>query len=400
MGEHSHDEHEGGGHSHGVPSRASRLRTRRVAGAAASADHGHEHAATEHDEHAHGHGHGHGHDATVHEHEHRGGLLGFVEKVGLLHGHSHAVSTDNALESSEKGIRIVKVSLVLLAATAVFQIVIVAISGSVALLADTIHNFTDALTALPLWLAFILGRRAASRRYTYGFGRTEDLAGIFIVAVIFLSALLAGYESIVKLLDPQDIDYAGLVMGAAVIGFIGNETVATMRIRVGREIGSAALEADGQHARVDGLTSLAVLVGAIGVVLGAPIADPLIGLVITVAILFITKDAAVLIWHRLLDATDPVLLETMEQAAQRVVDREAGAQGFTAMRLRWLGHRLQVEMVLLVDADLPTRESHRIAEEMRHELFHSLPGLGSALIHVDPWSAEGPDAHSLTEHHR
>ncbi|MGE0059231.1 MAG: cation diffusion facilitator family transporter [Dehalococcoidia bacterium] len=335
-----------------------------------------------------------------HEHAHRGGLLGFVEKVGLMHGHSHAVSTDDALESSEKGIRTVKLSLVLLAATAAFQIVIVVISGSVALLADTIHNFTDALTALPLWLAFILGRRAASRRYTYGYGRSEDVAGVIIVLIIFASAVLAGYESIVKLMDPHEIDHVEWVMLAAIVGFIGNEAVAVMRIRVGKEIGSAALEADGQHARVDGLTSLAVLVGAIGVVAGAPIADPLIGLVITVAILFITKDAAVLIWHRLLDATDPELLETLEAAAQRVVEREAGAHGVTGVRLRWLGHRLQAELMLLVDEELPTRESHRIAEEMRHELFHSMPGLGSALVHVDPWSAGGVDAHSMTEHHR
>ncbi len=356
-----------------------------------------------HDEDGHEHGESghHGHDhAMEHEHAQRGGVLGFVEKVGLLHGHSHAVSTDDALESSEKGIRTVKLSLVLLAATAAFQVVIVTISGSVALLADTIHNFTDALTALPLWLAFILGRRAASRRYTYGYGRSEDVAGVIIVLIIFASALLAGYESVVKLRDPQGIDHVEWVMLAAIVGFIGNEAVAVMRIRVGQEIGSAALEADGQHARVDGLTSLAVLVGAIGVVAGAPIADPLIGLVITVAILFITKDAAVLIWHRLLDATDPELLETLEAAAQRLVEREPGAHGFTAGRLRWLGHRLQAEMILFVDEELPTRESHRIAEEMRHELFHSLPGLGSALVHVDPWSGSEGDAHSLTEHHR
>jgi cation diffusion facilitator family transporter len=360
------------------------------------------HGAGAHDNPAHGHGdvghaEHHAHD-DGHEHD-EGGFRRLVSRLGLAHGHNHGVAADDQLESSEKGIRTVKISLAMLGATAAFQIVVVIISGSVALLADTIHNFTDALTALPLWLAFAMSRRPASRRYTHGYGRAEDIAGVFIVLIIFASALLAGYESIVKLQDPTPLDNIEWVMVAAVIGFIGNEAVAHLRIRTGEEIGSAALVADGQHARVDGLTSLAVLAGAIGVLLGAPIADPIVGALITVAILFITKDAALMIWHRLLDATEPELLHRLEDAVQGVIDREPGARGYSEPRLRWVGHRLQAELILTVDGSMPTSESHRIAEEVRHELFHSLEGLGSALVHIDPWSEDGADAHEATNHH-
>jgi cation diffusion facilitator family transporter len=235
-------------------------------------------------------------------------------------------STDLAMESSEKGIRAVKISLVLLTLTAAFQVVVVIVSGSVALLADTIHNFSDALTALPLWLAFALSRRPASRRFTHGLGRSEDLAGVIIVLIILASALVAGYESYRRILDPTPLSNIEWVIAAAIIGFIGNEVVAVFRMRVGKEIGSAALVADGQHARVDGLTSLAVLFGAIGVLLGAPIADPLVGSAITIAILFITKDAAVMVWHRLMDGVDPRLTHELEHAAEEAASQYAGAE--------------------------------------------------------------------------
>src|ERR1700742_3697508 len=165
------------------------------------------------------------------------------------HSHDAADSVDSALESSEMGIRAVKVSLVALCVTAIAQAVIVALSGSIALAADTIHNFSDALTAVPLWIAFALSRRAATRRYTYGFGKVEDLAGLFVVAMITLSAIVAGYEAIERLIHPRPIANVGWVALAGMAGFIGNEWVAVYRIRVGRVIGSAALVADGVHAR-------------------------------------------------------------------------------------------------------------------------------------------------------
>jgi cation diffusion facilitator family transporter len=169
-----------------------------------------------------------------------------------------------------------KWSFVGLLATALFQLVVVVISGSVALFADTIHNFADAATAIPLAIAFAFARRKPSRRFPYGFGRVEDLAGVLIVVTILITALIAGYESVLRLLRPQPVEHLWAVAGASVVGFFGNEAVALFRIKVGREIGSAALVADGYHARADGLTSLAVLVGATGVC-WAILADPLVG---------------------------------------------------------------------------------------------------------------------------
>lgn len=244
-------------------------------------DHNHDHPA------GHDHNHRHGHD---HDHNGRGGRIGAaLREVFVPHSHDASDSIDGALESSAAGIRAVKISLLALGATSIAQVVIVVISGSVALLADTIHNFSDALTAIPLWIAFALGTRAATRRYTYGFGRAEDLAGLFVIAMIALSAVVAGVESVRRLINPVPIQHVGWVAAAGLVGFIGNELVAIYRIRVGRRIGSVALVADGLHARTDGFTSLAVLFGAGGVALGFPLADPVIGLLITAAILAVLR---------------------------------------------------------------------------------------------------------------
>jgi cation diffusion facilitator family transporter len=314
-----------------------------------------------------------------------------------LHTHSHdSPRTDRALESSERGIWALKVSLVILLATASFQVVIVVISGSAALLADTIHNFADALTAVPLWIAFVVGRRPPTRRYTYGFRRAEDLAGIFVVLVMLASAALAAWESYRKLVAPEPLAYLPWVIAAAVIGFLGNELVAIFRIRVGREIGSAALEADGLHARTDGLTSLAVLVGAIGVWLGYPRADPLIGLLITIPILQVVWSAARTIWERLMDAVDPALVDAVEREAARVAE----VRHVHDVRLRWLGHSLEAELHADVDSQLTTAASHAIAQEIEHTLLHALPQLATVTVHIDPSSADSDDFHAVTAHHR
>lgn len=282
-----------------------------------------------------------------------------------------------------------------LGATALLQLVIVALTGSVGLLSDTIHNFADAMTALPLWLAFSLGKRARTRRYTYGYGRAEDLAGIFIVLVIAVSALLAGYESIQRLIEPKPVSNLPLVYIASIIGFAGNELVALYRIRVGRDIGSAALVADGLHARVDGITSLAVMAGATSVALGYEKADAIAGLVISVAILAILKDASRDIYGRLMDSVSPDLVSDVERSLGAV----PGIEKVDDVRLRWIGHRLRAEVEVQVDATLSVAQGHAIAVAAHHALLHDVPKLGSALVHANPSATDGTDHHSVLAHH-
>ncbi len=296
------------------------------------------------------------------------------------HSHESSESVDDALESSEAGIRALKVSLAILMATAFFQVVIVAFSGSVALLADTIHNFSDALTAVPLWIAFILSRRAANKAYTYGYGRAEDLAGVAIVAMIFFSAVVAGYQSVTKLIYGSEVSNVGWVAAAAVVGFLGNELVAQFRVRVGRSIGSAALVADGQHARVDGFTSLAVLVGAVGVWIGFPVLDPLVGLGITVAILFIVRDSARSIWRRMMDAIEP---ETVE-AIERVARDTAGVQEVDFVRARWVGHRIYSEARVRVAGGLSVAEGQEISQRILASARREVPKLERLIVEVEP----------------
>jgi cation diffusion facilitator family transporter len=313
-------------------------------------------------------------------HDHPRGLRGAIKGIVTPHSHDAADSVDDALESSTAGIRAVKISLLVLGLTAIAQIVVVIISGSVALAADTIHNFSDALTAVPLWIAFALGTKTATRRYTYGLGRAEDLAGLFVVAMITLSAIIAGYEAVMRLTDPEPIEHIGWVALAGLIGFIGNEWVALYRIGVGRRIGSAALVADGLHARTDGLTSLAVVLAAGGVALGFPLADPIIGLVITVAILAVLRTAVRDVFRRLLDGVDPAMVDTAEQA----LAAQPGVQAVRSVRMRWIGHRLHADAELDVDPTLNLAQAHRIAHDAEHELTHAVRKLSTALIHAYP----------------
>ncbi len=303
-----------------------------------------------------------------------------LREVFAPHSHDASDSIDDALESSVAGIRAVKISLLVLGVTTVAQLVIVLLSGSVALLADTIHNFSDALTAVPLWIAFALGTKAATRRYTYGFGRAEDIAGLFVVAMIALSAIVAGVESIRRLINPVPIQHVGWVAAAGLVGFIGNELVAVYRIRVGRRIGSAALVADGLHARTDGFTSLAVLFGAGGVALGVPLADPIIGLLITVAILAVLRTVVRDVFRRLMDGVDPTFVDSAEAA----LAAQPGVADVRSVRMRWIGHRLHAEAELDVDPAITLADAHRIAHNAEHTLTHAVPKLSTALVHAYP----------------
>ena len=296
------------------------------------------------------------------------------------HSHDAADSLDAALESSARGIRAVKISLVGLGATAILQLVVVAISGSVALLADTIHNFSDALTAVPLWIAFIVGRRAPTRRYTYGYGRGENLAGLFVLAMIALSAVLAGWQAVERLLHPAPVSNLGWVALAGFVGFLGNEAVAVFRIREGRAIGSAALVADGHHARTDGLTSLAVLVGAGGVAIGWEWADPAIGLLITIAILLVLRTAAREVLRRLMDGIEPDLLDAAEAALNRV----PGVLSISDVRMRWVGHEVHAEAAVQVAHSLTLTEADAIAHNAQQSLLEHVPRLTRATVGPSP----------------
>lgn len=289
---------------------------------------------------------------------------------GDSHGHSHGV-VDATIATTARGIWAIKWSFVGLAITALIQIFIVVLTDSVSLLADTIHNIGDAMTAVPLWIAFLFARRAASRRFNYGFGRVEDLAGVAIVLVIAFSAAVAGYQSIERLINPREIQYVGAVAAGGAIGFLGNEAVAIFRIRVGREINSAALIADGQHARIDGLTSLAVLVGAVAVWAGFPLADPIAGLLITAVIAKIVVDSAKSVFGRMLDGVDPQVLDEIEHLAAHA----AGSDVPVRARARWIGHRLQTEVHIGIAGGKTVAAARalemRVAEEIRAHISYA-----------------------------
>ena len=263
-----------------------------------------------------------------------------------------------------------------------------------ALLADTIHNFGDAATAIPLWIAFRLARLKPTKRFTYGYGRVEDLAGVAIVLTILFSAIVAGYESIDRLIHPRTVEYLWAVIMASVIGFLGNEVVAQFRIKVGKEIGSAALIADGHHARVDGLTSLAVLFGAIGVWLGFPLADPIVGLLITVAILRIVWESGKSVFTRLLDGIDPEIIDEI----RHTINHTPMVKDVSEVRVRWVGHRLHAEINIAVDPGLSVEQGHEIAADVQHRLLHMLQYLSKAIVHVDPVTVSGDKHHRIAEH--
>jgi cation diffusion facilitator family transporter len=312
---------------------------------------------------------------------------------GEGHGHHHGF-VDPEIAATARGLHALKISFAVLVVTAALQAMVVVLSGSVALLADTIHNVADAATALPLAVAFWLGRRPATRRFTYGLGRVEDFAGLLIVAIILLSALVAGQQAVARLIRPAPVEHLGAVVAASVIGFVGNEAVAIFRIRVGRQIGSVALVADGHHARVDGWTSLAVLAGALGVWVGYPLADPIVGLLIAAAILVLVAQAGREVVVRMLDGVEPGTLEALRHAANHV----PAVAEVTDVRARWSGHRLDVDLSIAVAGAMSVEAGHEVAREVRHQLLHHVPHVGRILVHVDPVGQGGEHHHRIGEH--
>jgi cation diffusion facilitator family transporter len=359
--------------------------------------HGHDGHTHHHGEHHH-HEHQHHHEHHDHDHGHTHNwwenIASALHLPGYGHSHNHAdlvqqVSTEN----NDLAIRTVWLALLALGVTTVIQIVIVIASGSVALLADTVHNLGDSLNSIPLLIAFYLARRPANKHYTYGYNRAEDIAGIFIVLSIGFSAAYILWESFQKLINPQPLDNLGWVAAAAIAGFIGNELVGLMQIRVGRQIGSEAMVADGLHARTDGFTSLAVLIAVIGTWLGFPILDPIVGIFIGVIIVFITRDAALAVWHRLMDAVDPRIVEK----AEKVIREHEEVKGLPKLQMRWLGHQLYVELMLALDNKLTIAESEVITDHISHHLYHTLPNLAQATISIVP---HGSSYQHESTHHR
>jgi cation diffusion facilitator family transporter len=313
------------------------------------------------------------------------------------HGHAHVHlpdATDPILAATARASRVVLWSFTGLCATTAFQAAVAWYSGSVALLADTIHNAGDAATAIPLWIAFRYARRTPDRKFTYGYGKVEDLAGVVIVGAILASAIVAAIESVRRFTDPSPVTHLWAVALAAAVGFLGNEAVAIYRIRVGKEIGSAALVADGRHARADGLTSLAVLVGAAFVAAGFPAADPAVGLLLCIVILKIVWDTGKVVFLRLLDGTEPGVGDEIRET----VRSSPGVKEVTEVRVRWSGHRMYAEVNLAVDGNLSVEEGHAIATEARHRLLHRLSYLSDATIHVDPEEASGTSRHATAFH--
>ena len=312
----------------------------------------------------------------------------------LAVGHDHDSDHLQILSSGQAGIRTTKISLVGLGVTAVFQTVIFFFSGSVALLSDTLHNFTDALTAIPLWIAFSIGLRQPTRNYTHGFRRAEDLIGLVIVAAIGVSAAGIIWESVRRLLDPRPIDHIPWVIVAGLVGAAGNELVARYRIRVGRAIGSEALITDGRHARTDSFTSLAVVASGVGSALGALWVDPIAGLVVAVIIMFLFVRSAGRLIRRLLDGIEPEIVSD----AEVVILGLEGVSGISDLRVRWQGHQLSFDVSVAVDPDLTVRSGHEIAQNVEHALHHAFQYDVSVVIHVDPHATT--DAHRITAHHR
>ena len=348
-------------------------------------DHEHDHEHNEQaDDHNHAHDeHAHTHDEHDHDEHGHGG-----------HGHEHG-RVDADLYGNRAGLRAVQISTAGMLLVSLIQLLIALIGGSAGLFADAVHNMGDVLTTVALWIAFVVSNRAANGRYTYGYYRAEDLAGVFIVLVIIASAVAGAVESILKLTSGNVPTQIYLSMVAAAIGCIGNEAMAQYKIAVGKRINSVPLVADGQHSRIDGLTSLAALAGLLGVRLGFPLADPIAGLLITLVILSVVYSTSRSVLQRLLDAVDPRIVPAIIEAASSV----EGVEATTGVRARWVGHTLHIAMNIEVDGQFTLLQAHTIAEEVRHQLFHEIRGVSEVIIHTDPSSTEGEDHHQAMAHH-
>lgn len=307
------------------------------------------------------------------------GLLGHSHEDG--HGHMPRYR-----EGEPKTTSVFVVSFFLLGAMATFQTGIAVFSGSVSLLSDAFHNIADALTGVPLWIAFSLAGRQPTRRYSYGYGKFEDLAGILIVGLILSSAIVSLVRSVERFVHPQVFHHPVWVALASVTGFLGNEAVAFLRIRAGRKTGSVSLVADGQHARVDGFASLSVLVGVAGSVTGYPIVDPVVGMLLGFSILLIAVRMIRDVGMHLSDGIEPETLDRIRHAAMD----SGSVLSVSRARARWMGHSISCDLCLVLDDQSSLEDAAREGRLAEERIRKALPFTGDVLVVVAPAGGERP----------
>jgi cation diffusion facilitator family transporter len=308
--------------------------------------------------------------------------------------HAHPASLTGA-EGTREGLRAIRLAAIALGASAGIRLTIAAMSGSVGLLAAGLDDLGDVLTTIALSVAFVASRRAADRRYTFGYQRFEDLSGVLVVAVIWASVAFATYEAITKLAGDHEVTRIGIAMGAAALGLLANGFAGVYKIRVGRRISSEPLVADGKHALADGLSSIAALGGLIAVRAGYPAADPIAAFVVVLAIVAVAVDATRRVLARLLDAVDPTIVGRIEHSAKHT----AGVASLGRVQARWAGRSLYVTITVAADGHLSLDETHTIAENVAHAILHDVPGVAQVDVHVDPWEPHGDQAHARTAKH-
>ena len=279
-----------------------------------------------------------------------------------------------------KAIRAIVFSSLGLLATSTLELFVVVLSGSVALLSDALHNLGDVFTTVGVYLGFRASRKVATRKYPYGYGRAEDLAGIVIVAAIWSSAVLAAWQSYEKLVTGRGTSHLPLGMLAATIGIVGNQMVARYKLKVGREIKSAPLIVDARHSMLDALASGGALLGLIGVALGFRVADPLAGFAIALLIVRIGVVATRDVVSRLMDAND----EELGRAVLAAIDRIPAVKAVSDLRVRWLGRQVEVRIRVHLPATMPFSAAHDVTHQVERAVLEVIPDVREVTVEPVP----------------
>jgi cation diffusion facilitator family transporter len=295
-------------------------------------------------------------------------------------GHSH---DQGAVYDNRDAVRAVVVSAVVLGTAAALELGAAVAGRSASVLADGLHNAGDVLTTLVLLVAFAIARRPATRRYPSGFGRIEDVATLLIVVVIVVTALIAFAESVRKFFVVEPYGNLAFSLLAAAAGVVANLSVSEYKVRVGRGLGSPALEADGVHSRIDALVSAAALVGIGLAGLGLRLADPIAGVAITLAIVYVLAGTVRSLFNRMMDAVDPDLVNEITEAARGV----EGVLSVHDVSARWVGRELWAVMHVDCDPDATLQAAHEVVQRVEHEVGHRVE-LGRLDVHMDPGTAQ------------